>query len=378
MPSRIHVLLGVALGLAVAFGVLAFYRGGPDAPAPAGPLVSECDGALRRVAIHYADEADEDVVPTYRDFLRQLPAGVDVRVVCPSASAFDALVQRVGPTECQLTPVHVDHPITSWARDRWLALGPAGAGPTTLLCPRAEDGAAVWPARAGDQRVADDLAAALGPGVRAGRSDLYFDGGDFDADGETAFARPSILLRNIQRTAATREELIAALEGLLRKRVVVLEGAPDHHVGMYLMPVGDRTVLVGDPKLAEEVLARSPEEAAAVAAFLPGGSDFAAATCAHFEAVAEQCRAAGYRVARIPVVPGSDGRTYITYINAILDVRDGRRTVYMPSYTFAAGLNRAATEAWAGLGYEVKPVECDGCARNYGALHCLVNVMERD
>ena len=39
---------------------------------------------------------------------------------------------------------------------------------------------------------------------------------------------------------------------------MVLEGAPDHHVGMYLMPVGNRTVLVGDPKLAEKLLESSP------------------------------------------------------------------------------------------------------------------------
>jgi hypothetical protein len=378
MPSRIHVLIGVALGLAVALGILAVYRPGPVAEAAPGPLVSECDGALRRVVIHYADAADEDVLPTYRDFLRQLPADVDVRVVCPDQPTFDALARRVGPTACRLTPVVVNHPITSWARDRWLALGPAGGGPTTLLCPRAEDGADLWPARAGDQRVADDLAAALRPDVRARRSELYFDGGDFDADGETAFVRPSVLLRNVQRTAATREELVKTLEALLRKRVVVLDGAPDHHVGMYLMPVGGRTVMVGDPKLGEEALARSPDETAAVAAFLPGGPDFTADAVARFEAVAERCRAAGYRVVRIPTVPGKDGRTYLTYVNAILDVRDGRRTVYMPSYIFAKDVNDAAAAVWAGLGYEVKPVECDACARNFGTLHCLVNVIQRD
>ncbi len=167
MLSRFRVLLGVALGLAVAFAILAFYRRGP-AVAATGPLVSECDGALRRVVIHYAGDGDEVVLPTYRDFLRQLPKDVDVRVVCPSAAAFDALTRQVGPTECRLTRVGVDHPITSWSRDRWLALGPAHGGPTTLLCPRAEDGAAVWPRRAGDQRVADDLAAALAPDVRRG------------------------------------------------------------------------------------------------------------------------------------------------------------------------------------------------------------------
>ena len=376
MSSRIPVLLGVALGLGIAFTILAFRRG-PSAAA-AGPLVSECDGALRRVVIHYTRDGDEVVLPTYRDFLRQLPKDVDVRVVCPSAAAFDALIHKVSPTECRLTRVAVDHPITSWSRDRWLPLGPARGGPTTLLCSRAEDGAAVWPTRAGDQRIADDLATALAPGVRARRSDLYFDGGDFDADGETAFARPSILLRNIQRTVKTREDLIAALESLLQKHVVVLDGAPDHHVGMVLMPVGHRTVLVGDPGLGEKALADSPEEAAAVVAFLPGGPDFTPATAARFETVADECRAAGYRVVRIPIVPGRDGRTYLTYVNAIMDVRDGRRTVYMPSYTFAAGLNRAAAAAWADLGHEVKTVECDGAAGNYGTLHCLVNVMQGD
>jgi hypothetical protein len=378
MISRIYVLAGVVIGLVVAFAVRAFFWTGPIPEAPSGPLVSECDGALRRVAIHYADASDEDVLPTYRDFLRQLPAGVDVRVVCPSAATFDALAGRVGPTACRLTPVVVNHAVTSWARDRWLALGPAQGGPTTLLCPRAEDGAALWPARAGDQRVADDLAAALGAGVRARRSDLYFDGGDFDADGETAFVRPSVLLRNIQRTVATREELMQRLETLLHKHVLVLEGAPDHHVGMYLMPVGDRTVLVGDPKKAEEILALNPAESAAVASFLPGGPDFTPEATARFETVADECRAAGYRVVRIPIVPGKDGRTYLTYVNAILDVRAGQRTVYMPSYTISPELNRAATQAWTDLGYDVKPVECDGCARNFGTLHCLVNVVQRD
>src|SRR5262249_26197540 len=163
---------------------------------------------------------------------------------------------------------------------RWLPLGPGHGQPTTLLCPHAEDGAAVWPARMGDQKVADDLAAALGPSLRAWRSDLYFDGGDFDADGETAFARPAIVLKNVQLSVATLVDLLDALSSLLGRKVVVLEGAPDHHVGMYLMPVGDRTVLVGDPRLAQDVLAGSPEEAAAVAAFLPGGADFTDATIA--------------------------------------------------------------------------------------------------
>ena len=63
--------------------------------------------------------------------------------------------------------------------------------------PRGEDGAKVWPAREGDERVAGDLAAALGRGVISRRSDLYFDGGDFAADSETVFVRPAMVLRNL-------------------------------------------------------------------------------------------------------------------------------------------------------------------------------------
>ena len=111
MRSRCFVLLGVSLGLAVSGGVLYFDRGGR--PPPAGPLVSECDGALRRLVIHFADEKDEMVIPAYRSFLRQLPAAVQVYAVCPSEAVFQSLVRHVGSIDCQLTPIIVGHPITS-------------------------------------------------------------------------------------------------------------------------------------------------------------------------------------------------------------------------------------------------------------------------
>ena len=378
MAPRYRILLGVSIGLVASLVVLCVYRGGDGGPpgADGGPLLSDCDGAIRQLVIHYVDDAGEIVTPTYREFLRQLPAEVTVYAVCPHERAFEDLAARVGPTACVLSPVILDHPITTWSRDRWLALGPARDQTMVLLCPREEDGASVWPARAGDQRVAADLAAALAPGVISRRSDLYFDGGDFMADSETVFVRPAVLLRNLQRTVETREELIERLAAVLQRRVVLFDDAPDHHVGMYLMPVGEHTVLLGDPKMAERLLAGS-QESSAVARHLPGGPDFTAATIARFEAVAEQCRSAGYRVVRIPVVPGVDGRTYVTYVNAILDQRDGRRTVYMPVFACAETLNRAAADIWAELGYEVRTVPCDACSRNFGTLHCLVNVLRR-
>jgi hypothetical protein len=82
-------------------------------------------------------------------------------------------------------------------------------------------------------------------------------------------------------------------------------------------------------------------------------------------------------VVRIPTLQGTDGRTFVTYANVILDQRDGRRVVYMPVYRCAPTLNREATTIWQGLGYEVRPIACDECSRHFGAVRCLVNVLRR-
>ena len=376
-PYRIP--LGVALGLAASAVVLAMLPGGGSGRSrpEGGKLLSECDGAIREIVIHYVPEAADVVAPTYRDFLRQLPGDVVVRVVCCNRAAFDDLAARVAPTKCTLSPVIVDHPITSWSRDRWLALrATADADKTVLLCPRAENGADIWPDRAGDRQVAADLAAALCPNVSVLSSELYFDGGDIAADGETAFVTPAMPLRNIQRTVQDAEALREQLAAVLGRRVVLLHDAPDHHTAMYMAPVGNRTVLVGDPASARRILVEAGKLRDA-AAWFPGGPDFSDAAIARFNAVAEQCQAAGYRVVRIPVVPGCDSRTFLTYVNAIIDQRGASRIVYMPVFGVADELNRAAARVWTNLGYEVRTVRCDGCYRCFGTLHCLVNVLRR-
>jgi N-dimethylarginine dimethylaminohydrolase len=377
MATKFQVLLGLLLGLAASAGILSVYDRGAGPAQSNGPLLSENDGALRELVMHYTVEAAETVLPTYRDFLSRLPADVTVHVVCQDKPAYDDLRARVGPTECRLAPLIVDHPITTWSRDRWLALGAVKGQTAVLLHPRGEDAAEVWPARAGDQQVAADLAAAMGPNVSSRGSDLYFDGGDFTADSETVFVCPAVLFRNLQRTVESREKLLADLSTLLKRRVVLLEKAPDHHAAMYMLPIGEHRVLVGDPRMASRLLAESSSKAS-LQAYLPGGPDFSEATAARFDAVARQCQEAGYTVIRIPVAPGVDGRTYVTYVNAILDYRDGRRIVYMPVFRAAEVLNRAAAAVWTAAGYEVRPVACDACGLNFGTLHCLVNVLRRE
>jgi len=372
---------GIALGLIVGALVMSLAGGGGTAlrTPPPGRLLPDCEGRLRELVIQYAPEAAGIVAGTYRDFLSGLEADVTVHVVCPDESAFDDLARRVGPVRCTLHAVATHRPVTCWARDRWLALAPPGDGaPVVLMPPRSEEGEGVWPERAGDGGVSEDLAGALGPEVLSVRSPLFFDGGDFVADDHTVFVTPAVLRRNLQHTVRGREELVRALGGTLRRQVVLLAEAPPHHAGMFMMPVGERTVLVGDPRLARRTLEGEPGRPNVDALLAgAGGADFCESTQRLFDAVAARCAEAGYRVVRVPTLPARDGRTWLTYLNVILDRRGRRGIVHMPVYRGAEALNRAAAAVWQHVGYEVRPVDCTETYAHFGSLRCLVNVLRR-
>jgi hypothetical protein len=380
--SRWQTIAGVIIGLVVAGGILALTGGPERGPLPSGPILSECDGHLRELVLHFASSAKEIVAPVYRDFLRALDRDVGVHIVCPDRPAFDVFLATVGPLKCRVSPILAGHPITTWSRDRWVALAPAVAGgATTLWSPRGEAGNEIWPARAGDERVGRDIAAALAPSVLARRSGLYFDGGDFLADSDTVFLMPRLLQRNLQQTVCSREEFLGIMSRELKRRIILLDEAPDHHAGMFMASVGSKTMLVGDPSLAREFIPAetSRDNQAAPNEFmgLPVGPDFTPQTQHLFDAVAHQCEAAGYRVVRIPVLPAHDGRTYLTYVNVLMDQQASRRLVYLPFYRGVEPLNAAAREVWESLGYEIRPVDCTSAYRHFGCLHCLVNVLSR-
>jgi hypothetical protein len=379
---RWQTLVGVLLGWLGGLALLSFAGNRANRPVSSGSLLSECDGQLRELVVHYEPTAKQTALPVYRDFLGALESNVTVHVLCPDQAAFDQLAAALPALRCRLAPHIVKHPITTWSRDRWVALAPARPGsPTTLYSPRAEAADEIWPARAGDERVGADLAAALTPAVAARHSALYFDGGDFLADSETVFVVPRVLQRNIQHTVGSREEFLRLLSSEFKRRVILLNEAPDHHAGMFMASVGNRTMLVGDPSLAKPLLppatALEKPEPGNEFMHLPGGPDFRPQTQHLFDAVAAQCSAAGYRVIRIPVVPACDGRTYLTYNNVLLDQQTGHRVVYLPTYRGVEALNAAARGVWESLGYQMRLVDCTETYRHFGCLHCLVNILRR-
>ena len=145
--------------------------------------------------------------------------------------------------------------------------------------------------------------------------------------------------------------------------------------------VGGKTMLVGDPSLARELISAEmaqPDHAATNEFMsLPGGPDFTAPTQHLFDAVADQCAAAGYKVVRIPVVPAQDGRTYLTYVNVLIDQQGGRRVGLSSLLSRRRAPQCRRPAVWEGLGYEIRPVDCTTAYRHFGCLHCLVNVLNR-
>ena len=367
--SLVGVAVGAIAALLVIGNVSLFRRSGPIT----GPMVSEHGGPIRTLVMQYTSGATF-VWPVYRQFLQYQPAGVTVHMVCPGAADFSEIQQAIGEVKCTVSPIFTGHEMTAWARDRWVELEPASpGGAITLLAPKGELQQEIWPQRAGDSRVAEDLAKALGPAMRSERSSLYFDGGDLLADAQFVFATSAVLRRNLQHTVTERQELIEKLEYDLRRRVILMDDAPDHHAGMYMMAAGNGRMLVGDPSLGAALLAADSPLLTA----MEGGPDFSPETQRHFDAVAKLAADQGYQVFRIPTVPGRDGKRYLTYVNVIMDVRDSRPIVYMPTYQDQAKLNAAAQGVWQSLGYQVFPVDCTTLWPQGGALHCLVNVLER-
>lgn len=358
--------VGICLGLLAAAVVLAMTGAAPK-PVIYGPMLSECDGRIRSVAIQYVEHS-QFAIPIYRQFLRALPGDVKIYALCPDRVSFDELKSGVGGDSSRLTPVVTGHAMTAWSRDRWISLRPvAGERGVTLVAAAAENGAEIWPQRAGDERIAQDLAHFAGKEFL--RSGLFFDGGDLLADSRCVFVSPGAIARNIQHTCGDGAELKEFVRRQTRREPILLTDAPDHHVGMYMMAAGDDRVVVGDPSLGERLF--SGDE-------LPGGADFSPATQRRFDSVAAKAAAAGYRVTRIPCVPAWDGKTYITYVNGIIDQRGGVRTIYMPTYQGQERLNDAGAAVWRGLGYRVDPIDVTSAFRFFGTLHCLVNVVEKD
>lgn len=357
-----RAMLGAFAGVVASMAIVMF-AGLFRREAPRPNLVPEdASGSLQRIAIHYVPAQDAQSMPVWRELFRALPSSVKVEVAVERAEDFVVFTTAMKASRIsteRFEQVVAGQALTTWSRDRMASLsGPAGA----LSPPRVET---ISSRRAGDWAAPFAISRQVyGRGPRI--ADFVFEGGDLAASRSFVFADANLMGRNLGRGDATRAHLEDALGRTFGQQIVWLGSepgdVPEHHIMMYMVPLDDHRVLVGDPRLGA---ALSPETVA-------DPVDHAM----QFDRVAGELAARGFEVTRIPVVVLPGAGSYVTYTNALFDRDAHGPVVYLPTYGIPA-LDEAAADTYERLGYRVETVDVSSIYRMNGSLGCLVNVMAR-
>lgn len=391
-PS-LGLLCVIQLGVIAARAWLRHERPSSSLSAPVGgELMPAARGAITELALQFHAPGSAEILGVYHQLFRSLHRDTTVRIVVGTDAdrhTFEA-IRRVwypdgdGP---RVRYVVAGRAITSWIHDRFAVIEPATEdGPTTILAPPV---AHTGPSeRVSDWFVPWDLKRDRGERVRVRLAPFAFDGGDLIADEQSAFITTRLMRRADVRPGdeSTFARMVSRAVG---RPVVVIGDAtrpvPDHHIGMFLLPMGGRTVIVGDADLAVNALreAGAIDPAHGDQPVLPdvGGRplrlDLRATRLAEIRNVGEILEERGYTVVRVPALPSSDGAyIYVSYTNAMVERRDGVVRVYMPTYGIPA-LDRLAHTVIASMGARVFPIRVERIFRMGGTLGCLVAPLAR-
>ena len=359
-----RVLAGIAAGVVASALVLHVCAPGRT-HTPTRLVAEDASAPLSRIAIHYAPAADRVAANVWRQLFAVLPADVEVEVEVARAADFDRFMRLVPSHPERFHPVVVGATITTWSRDRYAALVDDAGHGAILAPPQVE---APTPERAGDARSPFAISRELyhrDPKV----ADIVFEGGDLAATPHLVFADVNLAARNLGHRDADRTAIEHELHARFAQQLVwlgeSLGDVPRHHIMMYMMPIDDHTVAVGDIRAGVQLLGDTPL-----------ALDDVDVEAARFDKAAELLAAKGFTVVRVPALVLAGAGSYVTYTNALFDVHDGHRIVYMPTYALPA-LDAAGQRFWEGQGFVVKPIDVSPIYRLNGSLGCLVNVLAR-
>ncbi len=364
------IIAGAVAGLvlAVCLSELVMWRG----PLPDAKLISDAHGALAEICIQYRKDFNPAVIETLADLFAGLGDDVNIRVIVEARGDVEFLKRELalrgaGRLE-RLTAVTTGFPITPWARDRF---GAMAAGRETIIAVPPVRSRMPGP-RGNDERVPEILASSL-PDATCLPMPFMFEGGDLLSDEDNAFIAANCLARNSPYDVDDRAGLLRRMEGALKKRIVTIgakpEDVPDHHICMYLTPLGDKRVAVADPQLGLELYRKDPSGE-------PVDVEPDTAKYEPFLNVIRCMEQKGFHVVRIPLLLTRTPRVYASCNNVILERRGGEKRVYMPVYGVPA-LDRAAGAAFEKEGWRVIPVRVGKLYRHTGSLRCQVGIIKR-
>lgn len=365
-----EVLLGAALALTI-WGALSRLDT-VEAPAAVPQAVADDGGPLQEVVLHFDPRALDAVGPTYRDLLLAFDPSVAVTVVVASVedmATFRRLADAWGMVAPErLRMVVAGRRISTWSRDRYTLLDAGGRG-VLLVPPRPTEGNE---ARENDWAVPFALAAARPFDISVEVAPAVFDGGDLLVGGDYVLATQLLRGRNLGGPLGDAGRLGSWLRTASGRGPILLGETPGtvpgHHIGMFVTPLGGRTVLVGDPDAGLSLL---PPGAA-----LPLPVDRRPGTLESFRRIAQELEARGFTVLRAPLVPLTDGLTYLSYNNALLERRRDGLHAYVPQFGLPT-LDAAGRAAYESAGVTVHPIDVRGIYVWNGTVRCLVNVLRR-
>ena len=367
-----RILKGVAAGLLVSFVLLQIIPGRGRGRVHTHLVAEDASAPLSKIAIHYAPASDRVALGVWKQLFAVLPPQVEVEVEVGQAADFDRFLTKLHgvPHPERFHPVVVGAQITTWSRDRYAALVDDDGGGAILAPPRIET---PFASRAGDARSPAAISRALynrDPRV----ADIVFEGGDLAATPRYVFADVNLAARNLGRAEADRPAIERELHRRFAQELIwlgdVLGDVPRHHIMMYMVPLDDTTIAVGDVRAGAALYAADPLRA-------PLALDDLDLQARRFDRAAAELAARGFHVVRVPALVLAGAGSYVTYTNALFDRRDdGTRVVYLPTYRQPA-LDHAARAFYQAHGFAVVPIDVAPIYQLNGSLGCLVNVLAR-
>jgi hypothetical protein len=386
-------------------------------PKPVRPrLIATAEGAIARMLLTipaYAVAA-EPLSAIYRELLTELPASVGLVIMTHESTAGQigrwlAESGRTDTAEVVEAPDHLQFSV--WAEDGYVVVHDDDSGCTDFVEPFS------FP-RYGDSLVADFVANATdldktqaplyfqGGNVLIG-DDFFFIGADYPAESlrylgtvlvPSAGESPAQLVHRLYGEYLDPVRKLVYLASTIpvpaeERRSIELDGAqwteevfvgnragtvqPIFHIDMFVALAGGKRVLVGDPRLAADLL-EIPLQPHAMANV--------------FDDIARSLSRLGFEVLRnpLPLVymddPAKRVRTwyFATSNNALVHApATGRPAVFLPTYGHGhweslAVTDRRNQEIWEGLGFDVRALgDFHPFAEELGALHCIKKYLAR-
>ena len=352
-------------------------------PGTGGRILAAAEGSVLELVIQFHRDGADRFLPVYRDIFGALDPATRVTVVVSDRE--DARLFEAERSRWDHAPgvryVVVGRPITSWARDRLAVLDDEGT--IVLLAPPR-------PMRGPGERVHDwlvpwALRRELGTAAVIRTAPFVFDGGDLIADERFVYVATPLLARNPGREPREILEAVGTATG--RTPLLIGDEAhpvPDHHIGMFVTPLGSGRVAYADPDAGLRALGKAALLEAGSAAdqvtVEVGGEplqlDLRPERLDLFRNVRDALAAAGLETVPIPVVPADGQYVFLGYNNVLLDRRADGLHVLMPAYGVDA-LDRAAADAWRAQGAAVHPIDVSGIFRLGGTVRCLTAPLRR-